>query len=194
MQQRDINSPLAFVTEAIAYFIAGSFVINVIAPKLFSEDLGSRMNQAVNWVTLAAGGFSILVAFLLVMTTIPYNKMARFVQFFERHRYWLLIILFPITIPQILPVILDSEYLLLSIVAWIFLIFILVAIGITSWKVLIKFTPKQFVALCVAFVVSAIIRLFQGVDNTELAVFLIAVLVLLILTLFNLSRKKGEAT
>ena len=194
MQQRDSNFPMVTFTEAIAYFIAGSFVINIIAPRLFSQDPGSLVNQAVNWLTLAAGGFSILAAFLFVLTTIPCKNVPRFLQCFDRHRDWLLVILFPITVPQILPVILDSEYLLISIVAWIFLIFIFAAIAITSWHVLTKFTPQQLIALSLAFVMSAIIRLFQGASNTELAVFLAAIFVLLILTLSKFRRKKGEAT
>ena len=179
MQQRDGNSPLKVITEALAYFLSGVFVINVIAPLLFSQDQGNLVNQLANWLTFIVGAFSILVGFLFVSTTIPCKHVPRFLRYFDQHKGWLLVILFPITIPQIFR---DSQNLVTFILAVIFLIFIIVAIVITSWPIIAKSTRKS-VTLGLTFCMSAIIRLFQGASKTEVAVLLAAVCVLLILAL-----------
>lgn len=179
MKQHDGDSLLKVITQALAYFISGIFVINVIAPVLSSQDQGNLLNQVANRLTIGVGAFSILVGFLFVYTTIPCKHVPRLLRYFDQHKDWLLIILFPITLPQILQ---DLPYRPILILAVIFLIFIIVAIVANSWSIIAKNT-RHSVTLGLAFCMSAIIRLFQGAGKTEVAVLLAAVCILLILAL-----------
>jgi len=179
MEQRNGDSLLKVITEALAYFISGIFVINVIAPELSSQVQGNLLNQVANRLIIGVGAFSILVGFLFVYTTIPCKHMPRFLRYFDRHKDWLLIILFPITLPQIFQ---NLHYQPILILAVIFLIFIIVAIVARSWSIIAKST-RHSVTLGLAFCMSAIIRLFQGAGKTEVAVLLAAVCILLILAL-----------
>jgi hypothetical protein len=183
MEQHDGNSLLKVITEGLAYFLSGIFVINVIAPLLLSQNQGNLVDRLANWVTIVVGAFSVLVGFLFVSVVIPCKRVPGFLRYFHQHKDWLVMILFPITLPQIFR---DLHNRPVFILAVIFLIFILVAMVTKTWSIIAKNTryyTRYLVTLSLAFCVSAIIRLFQGASKIEVAVLLVATCILLILAL-----------
>ena len=99
-------------------------------------------------------------------------------------------ILFPITLPQIFRVLDNRPIVVLGV---IFLIFILAAMVLRTWSMIaktIRYYMRYLVALGLAFCLSAIIRLFQGAGDIEVAVLLAATCISLILALRG--RKKRQ--
>ncbi len=183
MHQQRNGSPLAFIAEAIAYFISGSWVIGIITPRLSSPD---EANVIVNLLTIAFGILSIIVGFLLLVNTLHRIKMSRFGQLLDRSRNFTLVILFPVTLPQIIPVLFSSSHLMLSISAGLFLLLVIVAILITSWPVFKK-DVSTLLTMSLMLLVTTIIRFLQGVGPTEIVLLLVTVCILIIFTIYRLS-------
>lgn len=183
MEQRNRTPFLKVITEGIAYFVSGVFVVNYVIPLLLSEDQGSLLNQAGNWLTVIVGGFSVLVGFLFVSTVIPFRQMPKLLRYFDERKDWMLFILFPITLPQIFQ---NLGHRAIFVLVVVFLFFILSAMVSKTWFIITRDTRtyvRNLVTLSLAFSMSTIIRLLQGANRTEIVIFLIVICVLLGLVL-----------
>lgn len=175
------------LTQAIAYFLAGSFLIGTVIS--LQSDNGTV--QPINWFTGVVGGILIGAGFVLTLSTLPFKRLTDFFEsvtdFSER---WVLPILFAVTTTQLLKTIFDfRETKSLFITTIIFLIIVLLAIVVTSKRVFQY--VSSLLSLSLTFNVLALVLLFLGAEKIQVAIILAFSLILLLLTMLKLNRQ-GE--
>lgn len=191
---------LTRITEAIAYLVSGTFVIEKMAHDLYSSST-THLNVGLDWLVIGLGGLSILMSFLYVLSAIPkpINIVNRFIE--KTHDY-MLIILFPITLPQIIPSLLDFSNAdipkgfgnTISVIGLVFLVGVIIVLLWHFWKIISskKQGVVSLVVLSISMIFNTIIRIYQGVSRTETVSFCVIVLILLLVTLFKLTQKESS--
>ncbi len=179
---------LVVLTQAIAYFLAGSFLIGTVIS--LQSDNGTV--QPINWFTGVVGGILIGVGFVLALSTLPFKRLTDFFEsvtdFSER---WVFPIIFAVTASQVLKTILDfREVKPLFITTIIFLIIVLLAIVVTSKRVF-QHIPS-LLSLSLAFNVLAIVLIILGAEKIQVIIILAFSSIPLLLTVLKLGKERDS--
>jgi len=186
-QQRENNKPLFIFLEAIAYFLAGSFAIKTVLPL----HLPDGTLQFSNLFTSVVGGLLIITGFVRLLTILQFKPLKNLEDKFQKCLPLISsTILFPVTVSEVVKVIFDfREIAFLFIITIIFLIFVLVAIGITSLKKVIQ-DIRLLILSSLAFNILAVIFLL-GVGTKYQVISLICIsLILLFFALLKLPKQR----
>ncbi len=179
---------LIILTQAVAYFLAGSFLIGTVIS--LQSDNGAV--EPINWFTGVVGGILIVAGFVLAVSTLPFTRLQDFFKnvkdFSER---WVFPILFAVTTTQILKTIFDfREIKPLFIITIIFLVIVLFAIVVTS-KRLFQHIPS-LLSLSLIFNVLAIVLIPIGAERIQVITILTFSSILLLLTVLKFSRERDS--
>jgi hypothetical protein len=105
MQQRDNNKSVFLLTEAVAYFLAGSFAIKTVIPLHSSEGIlqpGNLLVFVIGCILIIFGFFHVLIIFLS-------DHDSKFMKVFFKYSPYLYSILFSITTTEIVKVFVDFQ-------------------------------------------------------------------------------------
>jgi hypothetical protein len=210
MPEENRKNQMIVLIEAIALFLSGSFLIETIRPHLFLSQ-NTRLDNILNWLIMIIGYLIVVFGFYAVFTSIIselskivprlfknankiricYVILTKADETYSRSRSWFLSLLFSITMTQILPVILNYKIKELSIIAWIFITFITLAIVIGAWETLMK---KAFLLVQLAFVlvIMAIIQNLQNTNKTVLTTNLGLVAIFLFLAFISIRNSESR--
>lgn len=171
------------ITQGIAYFLAGSFLIGTVLSK--QPAVGTR--QALDWLSVGVGSILVLSAFITVLSIFPLKRIGEFMKRSERY---LLPILFGITLTEAVKILVDFHPITpLFIAACIFIIFVLVAIIFTSkW---IFRNAVSLLDLSLTFNALAVILLLTGANVIQIVIILVFSLILLLLIVIRLDRQES---
>jgi hypothetical protein len=197
-QYMEEKNPLSVIAEAIAYLLSGIFVIEQISQRL-TQDIVNNLDYSIDWLIILVGVISIVSSFLFLLYALPkswewVNKLV------IKSKPYLLLILFPITIPQIVPVLFEFNKIQipniarysLSVVGIIFTLLILTVL-ICHFIDIIKQKKKSLERLNIlslSIIFTMIIRLLQGASTTDSYIYLVILAVLTIVSLYLTTRKE----
>lgn len=171
MQQRQHNIPMLILTQAIAYFLAGSFLIKTVIP-LQSPD---GILQPLNCFSFAIGLILIFTGFGFVLTIPQITRLAGFVKRFHQWSFWLFPVVLAITITAILQVLFDFlEIKPLLITTIVFLTIVLALFVFQSRRVFQN--ERQLLSLVITFTIFAGILLFIGAQKIQVLFLLFLIL------------------
>jgi hypothetical protein len=172
----------ASITQGIAYFLAGSFLVGTI----FSRQPANGTLQPLDWLAVSVGSVLILAGFSFILSVYPLRRIG---DYLKRSEPYLLPLLFAITITEVVILLFDfHEIKPLFIATSIFIIFVLITIIFTSKFV---FTNVfSLIELSLIFNALAIILLLAGAEKIQIIIILILSFALLILAITKLDKQK----
>jgi hypothetical protein len=183
MLQRD-NNYMVYLIEAITYFLAGSFVIKIV-DSIFSSS-GELLPG--NLLAFVIGCILILTGFIYAFIGLTHNKLTKFVEIFNKVSPYLYSILLAITTTEIVQFIVDFQNnLCLSIVAIIFLVFVLVTLVYKSFRSIFQNT-RFLLNVSISFNIMAGILLFIGDTKYQVISFWGFSVILLFLVLYRITK------
>jgi uncharacterized membrane protein YidH (DUF202 family) len=171
------NNPMNIFLEAMTYFLAGGFVLKTISPRIYDINTGN-FTFIIDILTFVIGWISIIAGIYCILITIFRSE--RKIEWYRKHKYWFLFVLFPITVPQIVPLMLNSGSYslmfqfstiestitsLISIFSSLFLLLLLVGIVVISYPFLKNIL--YLLGMAFLFAITAILRYYQAIIDTE---------------------------
>lgn len=184
MQQRE-NNPIFRLVEAIAYFLAGSFAIKTVTPLHSSEGVLQPSNVLVSVI----GGVLIIFGFMNLLVILLHDHLQVFIRWINRVSPYLYSILFAITTTEIVKVLVDfSKIPFLSWITTIFLVFVLVTIFYTSFRVVFQ-NIRFLLNACLSFNIMAVILIFIGNSKYQAISFICFSSILIFLVLYRITRR-----
>jgi hypothetical protein len=185
MQQRDNNKSVFLLTEAVAYFLAGSFAIKTVIPLHSSEGIlqpGNLLVFVIGCILIIFGFFHVLIIFLS-------DHDSKFMKVFFKYSPYLYSILFSITTTEIVKVFVDFQknpY--LSWITIIFLVFVLVTIYYISFKLMFQ-NIRFLLCSCLYFNIMTGFLLFVGSTKFQVISFIVINSILICIALDRITRR-----
>ena len=176
------------ISKPISYFLAGSFLIWTI----LSSKSTSGVIEPMDWFTCIVGAL-IIVAGFISLIIIPFSKRIMnfkpFLRFFESQFKYLDAIVFAIILTTLAIVVIGfHDYPPLYIVGIVFLFVAILMVIITSWSTVFR-NVVSLLTLTSSLTVLAIIILFTGANNIQLATVLGLSLIFLFLALNRIAKR-----
>jgi hypothetical protein len=153
------------IPKPISYFIAGSFLIWAI----LSSKSTSGVIGPMGWFTCIVGAL-LIIAGVISLVIIPFGKRIpkNFKRFFESESKYLDATVFAITLTALAATVIGfHDYRPLFIIGIVFLLVVVVMVTITSWSIFKDVV--SLLTLTLSLNALAIVILFTGANNIQLA-------------------------
>lgn len=179
---------LIVLNQAIAYFLAGGFLIG------WAISLGPNNGtpEPINWFTSVVGGILIVAGFAFALSTFP-----RLTDFFKgtkafSFKRYIMSILFCVTATQVLKMIFDfREVKPLFVITIIFLIIVLSATMVTSRRIF-QHTPSLLTSSLTFSILAIILTLIGQAEIIQAIILLALSFTLLLLAVLKRGKERQQ--
>jgi len=190
MQQHENHMPIKSITEAVAYFLAGSFTIGTI----ISSSI--EVPEAIYWLIIIVSGILILSGFALLVTILPFKWLNSYRTTFQKITKYLFAGLFAITTSQIVQVLIFfKEIQPLFIITLIFLILVIFSIIISSVRIFLN--VSTLVSLSFVYTAYTLLLVINEAPKIQIITLLVICVIVLFWTVLRISqheKSKGETS